>query len=228
MRLATCFQRAILLAPLALATVLMVSGKKPDLTPPQGWLNVSDKEFCAVQRGAVALGTDDGVRFVLGIEGVAQDGARVRPVQIGATSLALTFSPAREGVAAELDSAAMGALLNASTIEAYWMPGLKGDLEELPAALEALQACGVTRAHRSAAGARRREFANRLAAAGAIMRDREDPPATGAVVGAGGGVCFKRREWTSGFNKNCVYSCTGSEAVQTIGAAQLCPLTINR
>lgn len=44
----------------------------------------------------------------------------------------------------------------------------------------------------------------------------------------GGVSCFKEREWTSGFNKNCVYSCLGSEAVQTIGATQLCPLTISR
>lgn len=46
---------------------------------------------------------------------------------------------------------------------------------------------------------------------------------------SGSGVtCFKQREWSSGFNKNCVYSCLGSEAVQTIGATELCPLTITR
>lgn len=41
-------------------------------------------------------------------------------------------------------------------------------------------------------------------------------------------TCFKQREWSSGFNKNCVYSCLGSEAVQTIGSAELCPLSIVR
>lgn len=41
-------------------------------------------------------------------------------------------------------------------------------------------------------------------------------------------TCFKQREWNSGLNKNCVYSCLGSEAVQTIGAAELCPLSIVR
>ena len=43
-----------------------------------------------------------------------------------------------------------------------------------------------------------------------------------------GFTCFKVREWTSGFNKNCVYSCLGSETVQTIGSTQLCPLTISK
>jgi hypothetical protein len=43
-----------------------------------------------------------------------------------------------------------------------------------------------------------------------------------------GVTCFKQREWSSGFNKNCVYSCLGSEAVQTIRSTELCPLTIIR
>ena len=41
-------------------------------------------------------------------------------------------------------------------------------------------------------------------------------------------VCHKKREWTSGMNKNCVYNCLGSEYVQTVGAAQICPISINR
>ena len=41
-------------------------------------------------------------------------------------------------------------------------------------------------------------------------------------------TCFKSSEWTSGFNKNCVYNCLGSEAVQTISATSLCPLSIQR
>lgn len=46
--------------------------------------------------------------------------------------------------------------------------------------------------------------------------------------GASGTTCFKKREWTSGFNKNCVYSCLGSEAVQTVGSTDICPLSIER
>jgi hypothetical protein len=54
---------------------------------------------------------------------------------------------------------------------------------------------------------------------------RQSSPATPSNT-QGGIVCFKRTEWTSGVNKNCVYDCAGSEAVQTVGAAALCPLTI--
>lgn len=41
-------------------------------------------------------------------------------------------------------------------------------------------------------------------------------------------TCFKKTEWVSGLNKNCVYNCTGSDSTITIGAAQICPVTINR
>jgi hypothetical protein len=47
-------------------------------------------------------------------------------------------------------------------------------------------------------------------------------PANAAVT------CYKVTEYTSGFNKICIYNCLGSEAAITIGATQLCPLTINR
>lgn len=47
-------------------------------------------------------------------------------------------------------------------------------------------------------------------------------PANAAIT------CFKVTEYTSGFNKICIYNCLGSEAAITIGATQLCPLTIIR
>ncbi|HRH80247.1 MAG TPA: hypothetical protein PLW81_04310 [Thiobacillaceae bacterium] len=40
--------------------------------------------------------------------------------------------------------------------------------------------------------------------------------------------CLLKHEWTSGLNKNCVYDCVGSEAVNTIGAANICPLLWER
>ena len=39
---------------------------------------------------------------------------------------------------------------------------------------------------------------------------------------------FKTGEQTSGMNKICYYNCLGSTAAITIGAVQLCPLTIER
>lgn len=52
-------------------------------------------------------------------------------------------------------------------------------------------------------------------------------PTSATPTQSTGLMCFKKREWTSGFNKNCVYDCLGSEAVQTISATSLCPLSIS-
>lgn len=41
-------------------------------------------------------------------------------------------------------------------------------------------------------------------------------------------VCFLTGEQMSGMNKICYYDCLGSAAAITIGAAQLCPLSIRR
>ena len=41
-----------------------------------------------------------------------------------------------------------------------------------------------------------------------------------------GGSCFKAGERTTGMSKQCIDDCTGREKVETIGAAQLCPLTM--
>ena len=41
-------------------------------------------------------------------------------------------------------------------------------------------------------------------------------------------TCFKTGEQTSGMNKICYYDCLGSQAAITIGATQLCPLSIQR
>jgi hypothetical protein len=41
-------------------------------------------------------------------------------------------------------------------------------------------------------------------------------------------MCFKSGEQSSGMNKICYYDCLGSPAAITIGATQLCPLTIKR
>lgn len=41
-----------------------------------------------------------------------------------------------------------------------------------------------------------------------------------------GTTCFKKGEYTQGLNKVCQYSCTGSAHAITVGAAQLCPITV--
>lgn len=40
-------------------------------------------------------------------------------------------------------------------------------------------------------------------------------------------ICFSKGEQQSGMNKICYYDCLGSMTAITIGATQLCPLTIN-
>jgi hypothetical protein len=52
--------------------------------------------------------------------------------------------------------------------------------------------------------------------------DATDAPVRVAVM------CFLTGETTSGFNKICFYACLGSQAANTIGALQFCPLSINR
>jgi len=41
-------------------------------------------------------------------------------------------------------------------------------------------------------------------------------------------LCTKTGEQVSGMNKICYYNCAGSQAAITVGAAQLCPITINQ
>ena len=41
-------------------------------------------------------------------------------------------------------------------------------------------------------------------------------------------TCFKQGEYTQGLNKVCQYSCTGSAHAITVGAAQLCPITVKK
>ena len=40
-------------------------------------------------------------------------------------------------------------------------------------------------------------------------------------------TCFKKGEYTSGFNKICIYNCLGADVAITIKNTQLCPLSIN-
>jgi hypothetical protein len=41
-------------------------------------------------------------------------------------------------------------------------------------------------------------------------------------------VCFKTGEQQSTMSKICYYDCVGTAVAITIGAVELCPLTINR
>jgi len=59
-----------------------------------------------------------------------------------------------------------------------------------------------------------------LAAAAAVV--------LGGISLAAAATCFFDRDETSGLNKICFYKCASGPAAITIGAAKLCPLTIQR
>ena len=44
---------------------------------------------------------------------------------------------------------------------------------------------------------------------------------------ANAATCFKKGEYTSGFNKICIYDCLGSDRALTLKSTDLCPLSIN-
>ena len=63
----------------------------------------------------------------------------------------------------------------------------------------------------------------------AAMIATTSPPGVELARGRGGGfVCFSDGEQESGFNRICFYDCAGSRAAITIGATELCPLSIRR
>lgn len=59
--------------------------------------------------------------------------------------------------------------------------------------------------------------------AGHVQGSSNGPPLLQVAV-----VCMKSGEQTSGMNKICYYNCLGSQVAITIGAVELCPLTIDR
>lgn len=69
-------------------------------------------------------------------------------------------------------------------------------------------------------GAALQRFGAGLSAAGASSVGATTPH------NASGPVCTKSGEYSRGFNKVCQYDCLGSPAAITVGAAELCPLTI--
>lgn len=70
--------------------------------------------------------------------------------------------------------------------------------------------------------ARMQAFGRALQGAGGALRSASptDAPYSPPMT------CFKTGEVVSGMNKICTYNCAGSAAARTIGAADICPLTI--
>lgn len=47
-----------------------------------------------------------------------------------------------------------------------------------------------------------------------------------SVPRSGGGACIKQGERTDGMTRQCIYDCAGTRKVETVGSAQLCPISI--
>lgn len=69
-----------------------------------------------------------------------------------------------------------------------------------------------------------------LEALGKIGATNSPPTYSPTIIGnrMHGVSCFLVRSWSSGLNKNCVYNCVGSESVQTIGVAEICPSMMSK
>lgn len=67
-----------------------------------------------------------------------------------------------------------------------------------------------------------------LAAIGASQAQQQSQQNASTPRSSFGIMCHKKYEWTSGLNKNCSYDCVGSEAVQTVGRTEMCPISITR
>ncbi len=74
----------------------------------------------------------------------------------------------------------------------------------------------------------------RIAAALNAAAAMSAPTRTGASPSLGGAsykpglTCLYKSQWNSGFNKNCVYDCVGSQAVETISNTDICPPSIRK
>jgi hypothetical protein len=72
--------------------------------------------------------------------------------------------------------------------------------------------------------ANRADFQQRLLNASQIMN--ASTGASESSYGGAGGTAFLKKSYVSGMNRICVYDRLGSAYVTTIGATDICPLTV--
>lgn len=213
----------VLAAIAASAIVILVASPAAQTT----WADSGTKSVCAARSGRVAIGTLDGRRFLLSVFTKKARGGQYRSVRIGASAFTMLFGKDAGGVSAPLSSDALAALKTSAKLSVEWPEDdpIEMDLGDIGAVINALEGCG---AKLTEARARR---AQALWAIGAALRGAdsssspapaESPPPLNRTM------CFKTGEWISGVHKNCAYNCAGSQAFQTVGLAELCPLSISR
>lgn len=59
-----------------------------------------------------------------------------------------------------------------------------------------------------------------------MMAPNRTPTSQALGGGAASGTAFLKRNYVSGFNRVCIYDRMGSEVAVTVGAVELCPITL--
>lgn len=166
----------------------------------------------------------------------------------------MQFRGMEGGAAAQLDSAALGALLHSEQLAVNWpevsftqdisgasravndlQPCVQGLVAQRDAAAQAAEESRAAQARADQAVAEKeatrqrraqawRNFGMALGRAGAAMSSAS-PSYTQSNPGAQ--ACMKTGEQISGFNRLCSYNCMGSANVKVVSSAELCPLTMN-
>lgn len=79
------------------------------------------------------------------------------------------------------------------------------------------------------------EVARRRAAIAGALQNYQAPQSTytpiqtqRAPAPAAGLYCVKTGEQVTGMTRQCAYNCAGSPAIQTVSAAEICPISITR
>lgn len=233
------FRRLATVVAVSLVSGLLLGSPAASQGPAAtDWMPIITKQACAVHQGPVLIGTPDGKHFSMFVSGMKVGDQPMRAVKIDEKPYVLTFTQANQMGMADLDAATLGALVASSRVTLDWPEG-KAELSTagLLGALNSATACGAGLEQKRLVEAQRRERARRAS------QDLDEfmanmpgpPPIPGMTQGTGiathptalqGVTCFKTGERISGINKICAYDCMGSQSVQTIGNAELCPATM--
>jgi hypothetical protein len=203
------------------------------------WADLGEKDVCGARSGRIAIGTPDGQHFFLGVFTKKARGGQYRPVRFGASTFTMLFGKDSGGVSAPLSNAALAALATSANLSVEWPEDdpIQMDVGDIGGVINALASCGskLTEKRVAQAEARARR-AQALWAIGSVLRGagsssspapaESQPPAGRAPPHRA--MCIKTGERISGVLKTCAYNCAGSLAFQTVGLAELCPLSISR
>jgi hypothetical protein len=219
---------------MSFAVVACATADEPQIiTGPdaRGWQTGRASNACIAARSEeLAIASRNGSDLILFVPGITATGPR--EIEFDGRSEVLVFEVETGGTVANLPLSLVTQMTMATTLKLRWP---EREIDSATPSMEtvaAVLACGSKLQQGREAVAERRD---RMLAVAAILSRARGESRSGqamsprSMVNGGASItCFKKTEWTSNFNKNCVYDCLGSDAVQTIGSVELCPLSIQR